>query len=163
MGTTSVLVAAVNGLNTLLAGTAAITALCDVYDGPPIINRSSTVELWVGALGIDQDDDNISFNRKPVTFGGGPAGAGRDEQILIPCAIWAIGGETDAAGVLARRNACDAVFAQVTAALAVNDPLGNPAVFCGGVEVAEGTLRQMQTPDGFAVVLTFFVQVDARI
>jgi hypothetical protein len=160
MGTASVFVAAVNGLNTLLAGTAAITALCTVYDGPPIVDRSSSVELWVGALGVDQDDDNTRFTRRPVTFGGGPAGAGRDEQILIPCAIWSIGGETT---VVDRRNAVDAVFAQVCTALAVNDPLGQPAVFCGGVEVAEGTLRQLQTPDGAAVVLAFFVQVDARI
>jgi hypothetical protein len=160
MGTTSVLIAAVNGLNTLLAGTSAITTLCTVYDGPPIVDRSSDVELWVGALGVDQDDDSITFTRAPVTFGGGPAGAGRDETILIPCAIWAIGGETEPA---TRRAAIDAVFAQVCTALAVPDPLGNPAVFCGGVEVAEGSLRQLQTPDGAAVVLTFTIRVDARI
>lgn len=167
MGTTSILLTSVNALYTTLnvaSVTGAVTPAAVAYDGPPIVDRSSDVELWVSATGLEADDDNTTLARAPKSFGGGPSGALRDELVSVPCAIWAIGGETDQVDVQALRAKVGTLFDAVCARLAAgNGDLGLGAVLCGGVEVREGTLRQIQSPDGYAVVLTFFVQISAQV
>lgn len=167
MGTASVLITSVNALYATLAVAAVtdvVTPPAGVFDGPPIVDRSSPTELWVGATGVDDDDEGVTLQRVPVAFGGGAAGALRDEVVLAQCAIWAIGGETDQAGVQARRTNVGLVFDAVCARLAAGSgDLGLGSVLCGGVEVREGTLRQIQTPDGYACVLTFTVQISAQV
>lgn len=161
MATTSALITVVNALWTQLSGDTAITALCTPYDGPPIVDRSSAVELWVGALGLDADDDSITLTRTLRAFGGGPAGALRDETISIPCAIWSIGGETT---TVERRAQVAAVFAALCTNLSSGSgDLGLTTLLCGGIDVTEGRLRQLQTPDGYAVVLTATLTAQARI
>lgn len=164
MATASILIASVNALYTTLNVAAvqnAVSPACVVFDGPPIIDRSSQYELWVGATGLDPDEELIRLTRVPKAFGGGPSGALRDEVVSAPCAIWAIGGETNPT---ARRTAVGLIFAQVCATLSAGSgDLGLGAVLCGGVEVREGSLRQIQSPDGYACVLTFTVQISAQI
>lgn len=167
MGTTSVLLTSVNALYTTLnvaSVTGAVTPAAVAYDGPPIVDRSSAVELWVGATGLDPDEEVITLQRVPVAFGGGSAGALRDEVVSAPCAIWAIRGENDPTSVQDLRTQVGAVFDAVCARLSAGSgDLGLGAVLCGGVEVREGNLRQIQSPDGFSVVLTFTVQISAQV
>lgn len=162
MATTSALIAVVNALWAQVSADPAILALCTPFDGPPIIDRASApVELWVGSDGTDADDDGITLSRTLRAFGGGPAGALRDETISIPCTIWAIGGETT---TTERRAQIDAVLAALCTNLASGSgDLGLTTLLCGGIDVTEGRLRQIQSPDGYAVVLSLILTAQARI
>lgn len=162
MATTSALITVVNALWTQVSTDPAILAVCQPFDGPPLIDRASApVELWVGSDGLDADDDGITITRTLRAFGGGPAGALRDEAILIPCTIWSIGGETSTAE---RRAQVDAVYAALcTNVSSGSGDLGLTTLLCGGIDVTEGRLRQIQSPDGYAVVLSLTLTAQARI
>jgi hypothetical protein len=130
-----------------------------VRDGPPIINRTPEIEVWIGALGEEGEDTAARHTATWVTMGAGTASQ-REVTVDIPCCVWAIGGETDMR--VRRRTAADVIDA-IDVLLAPPDPLGMAEVLCGGVELALGAVPQIQSQDGAAVPWTFTIRTTARI
>lgn len=160
MGAPDLVADTIDALFDLLDGHASFASYGErlkVYDGPPVIDRTSEIEIWVGATGIESEDDGARYTDRWATMGG--AGQ-RETTIDIPCSVWAIGGEVD---MRTRRRTAGAVLDIIAGILHTSpDPLSQSGLLCGGVEIALGTCRQLQTPDGAAVAWTFTVRATGR-
>lgn len=146
-------------VSTLTTGLSSYGERLVVRDGPPLLDRTPEIEVWIGATGADADDVGAQHRATWATMGAGAASQ-RDVEIDVPCGVWTIGGETDMA--VRRRTAADVLDA-IDALLIPPDPLGLPEVLCGGVELTLGSPRQIQATDGASVAWAFTVHTTARI
>lgn len=125
-----------------------------IFDGPPLKDRASSIELWVGATGIDDDDSGTVTTSDWATLG---QQAERTEYVDVPGAVWVLDGSTD---LRTQRATAYTVLAAADAAVRGTN-LG--LTFVMWAEVNQHILRQVRTGDGVDVVLTFNVRVQTRI
>lgn len=130
-----------------------------VYDGPPTIDRSSEIEVWIGATGLDSDDEGARHRETWATMGAGSASQ-RDVEVDVPGCVWVIGGEVD---MRTRRRTAAAVLGVLDTILTPPDPLSLGQLLCGGVELSAGSCRQIQSTDGASVAWSFTIHTSARI
>jgi hypothetical protein len=120
-----------------------------VYDGPPTTDRSAEIELWVGATGLEPDEEVVVFEQSRADFEGD-----RDETLTIVSAVWVANGTHD---IAAARRLAVAVYAAAAATVRTS------TLAVAGVralDVSDGRLRQGQFTSGVGAVLTFTVTAD---
>ena len=128
-----------------------------VSDGPPVIDRSREIEVWVGATGDETEETVITGAQDWVTFG--DAANDRDEQLDIQNAIW-VYSTTGTAIATARQTAFDVFNAVITAVRGTDlgigplDPVAAPTSW---------ELRQGQYATGPGVRLLFTVHVTGQL
>jgi hypothetical protein len=152
----------IDALFDLLDGHASLASYGDrlkVFDGPPVVDRTTEIEVWIGATGSDSEGDGARISERWATMGAGAASQ-RHVTVDVPCAVWVIGGEVD---MRTRRRTAAQVLDVVAGLLHTVDPLGLAEVLCGGVEISLGVCRQLQTADGAACHWTFTVRATARV
>lgn len=123
-----------------------------IYDGPPTTDRSAEIELWVGATGLDPDEEVIVFNQARVDFEGD-----RDETLTVANAVWVANGNND---ISAARRLAVAVYAACAATVRLST-LAVAGVMALGV--SDGRLRQGQFSSGVGCVLTFTVTAECTL
>lgn len=126
-----------------------------VFLGPPL-DRSAPIEVLIGSWGEAAEDDGTRLSQQWATMGGGGQ---RDKIVVVPWCVWVIGGETE---MRDRLITAGAVFAIIDSLLTVQDPLGLPAVLCGGVEVREAGVWLGQTSTGAAAAIRATATATAR-
>jgi len=117
-----------------------------VFDGPPITDRAAEIELWVGATGLESDEEVIVFNQSRADFDGD-----RDETLTVSNAVWVANGTHD---IAAARRLAVAVYAAAASTVRIST-LGVSGVMA--LDVTDGRLRQGQFDTGVGCVLTFDV------
>lgn len=115
-----------------------------IYDGPPTTDRAAEIELWVGATGLEADEEVIVFNQSRADFDGD-----RDETLTVSSAVWVANGTHD---IAAARRLAVAVYAAAAATVRVST-LAVAGVMA--LDVTDGRLRQGQFDSGVGCVLTF--------
>lgn len=115
-----------------------------IYDGPPITDRAAEIELWVGATGLEADEEVIVFTQQRADFEGD-----RDEVLTIAHAVWVANGTHDISS--ARRLACQVYAA--AAAVVRTSTLSVAGV--QAIDVSDGRLRQGEFDSGVGAVLSF--------
>lgn len=123
-----------------------------IFDGPPITDRAAEIELWVGATGLEADEEVIVFNQERADFEGD-----RDETLTIANAVWVANGTHD---ISAARRLAITVFAAAAATIRTST-LNVSGVF--SIDVSDGRLRQGQFDTGVGAVVTFNVTVTATL
>lgn len=123
-----------------------------IFDGPPTTDRAAEIELWVGATGLDADEEVVVFAQTRADMPGN-----RDEIVTIANAVWVANGSNDIA--TARRLAI-AVYA-ACAATVRESTLGVTGVLALGV--SSGALRQGQFDSGVGCVLSFTVTAECTL
>lgn len=130
---------------------ATLTAYGDrlrIYDGPPITDRAAEIELWVGATGLEADEEVVVFTQQRADFEGD-----RDETLTISHAVWVANGSHDIS--MARRLAVTVYAA--AAAVVRTSTLSVTGV--QAIDVSDGRLRQGEFDSGVGCVLTFTTTV----
>lgn len=123
-----------------------------ISDGPPITDRAREIELWVGASGVEEDEEVIVFTQARADFQ-----ADRDETLTVTNAVWVANGTHD---IAAARRLAITVFAACAAAIRTST-LSIAGVFA--FDVSAGRLRQGQFTSGVGCVLTFDVTVQGTL
>lgn len=135
---------------------AAIVALnTRVYDGPFVTDLAARYRLFVGATGLDEDEDAAVAGELISPHA---ANVARDETVRITCAAWFGDGNTKMP--TARSNARSLMDAAVTY-LRLDPGLGLANVQYGGMD--SWSLRQVQSGEGATAVYIFVVRFVARI
>jgi hypothetical protein len=149
---------AITALVAALGGTASVTALVTVYDGPVITGDTPETAVFVG---YDADPGGPMAAVANWTQAWAALGAQRkDEQFDVLCAIVSWSGDVD---VPTRRAAAVAALQVVgdTLRAAVNIGLGLPQPTIAAFTV--GGLFQEQGPNGLQVRIPFTVTVKTRV
>jgi hypothetical protein len=115
-----------------------------IFDGPPLTDRAAEIELWVGATGLDADEEVVVFTQQRADFAGD-----RDEVLTIAHAVWVANGTHDISS--ARRLACQVYAA--AAAVVRTSTLSVAGV--QAIDVSDGRLRQGEFDSGVGAVLSF--------
>jgi hypothetical protein len=123
-----------------------------IFDGPPVTDRAAEIEVWVGASGVEPDEDVIAITQQRADFDGD-----RDETLTIVNAVWVANGTHD---IAAARRLAITVFAACAAAVR-NSTLSIGGAFA--LDVSDGRLRQGQFESGVGCVLTFTVTVTGAL
>jgi len=123
-----------------------------ISDGPPVTDRAREIELWVGATGVEDDEEVIVFTQTRADFQ-----ADRDETLTITNAVWVANGSHD---IAAARRLAITVFAACAAAIR-NSTLSITGVFA--LDISSGRLRQGQFTSGVGCVLSFDVTVQGSM
>lgn len=128
-----------------------------VFDGPVIADDSLTEAITVGHDGDDESSDVGSFTQDFRTTGG--AGAARDEEITIPCAIIVDSGDVAVSPIRARAFA---IFAQVENVLRGSVQVGQGPAVCY-VNIEGGSCQLVQDEHGAQFRILFTLNVTAVI
>lgn len=128
------------------------------YFGPPVSDRSSPIELYVGADGLADSEADITSTMSWATAGGGDV-AEIDEIIDIPCAVWAKDG--GAVNLRALHTEACAIAAGAVQAIRGAVNLGLAPVMWSMVPAY--SVRLIQSPTGADVFIPFTIQVTARV
>lgn len=120
-----------------------------IYDGPPVTDRASEIELWVGATGTQPEEEVLSGIQDTASYDGQ-----RDETLDVQHAIW-VYSTTGTPISTCRRTAIDVFNAAAAAIRATTLGLSN----VNRVDVVSWQLRQGEYPSGPGCVLTFTVRV----
>ena len=124
-----------------------------VVDGPPILSAAPADFVLVGAN--DEAESTV-----PITQAWAGLGAkARDETGEIPCAVVSQSGSTN---IKTHRDRCLTILGELETAL-VADPTLSGAVASGWLLVSEGSLTQVQTPNGARASINFSVFYKARL
>lgn len=115
-----------------------------IHDGPPITDRAAEIELWVGATGLDEDEEVIVFAQQRADMEGD-----RDETLTVANAVWVANGTHD---ISAARRLAVAVYAAAATTIRTST-LSVTGV--GALDIADGRLRQGQFTSGVGAVVTF--------
>ena len=115
-----------------------------IYDGPPTTDRAAEIELWVGATGLDADEEVVVFAQQRADFEGD-----RDETLTMAHAVWVANGSHD---ISAARRLAVAVYA-AAAAVVRTSTLSVTGV--QALDISDGRLRQGEFVSGVGVVLSF--------
>jgi hypothetical protein len=104
-----------------------------IFDGPPLTDRAAEIELWVGATGLDADEEVVVFTQQRADFDGD----------------WVANGTHD---ISAARRLAVTVYA-AAAAVVRTSTLAVAGV--QALDISDGRLRQGQFDSGVGCVLTF--------
>lgn len=115
-----------------------------IFDGPPVTDRAAEIELWVGATGLEADEEVIVFTQQRSDLDGD-----RDAAITISHAVWVANGSHD---ISTARRLAVAVYAAAAATVRTST-LGVTGV--QAIDVSEGRLRQGSFDTGVGCVVTF--------
>jgi hypothetical protein len=115
-----------------------------IFDGPPTTDRAAEIEIWVGATGLDADEEVVVFTQRRADFEGD-----RDETLSISHAVWVANGSHD---IAAARRLAVAVYAAAAATVRTST-LSVAGV--QAIDVSDGRLRQGEFDTGVGCVLTF--------
>jgi hypothetical protein len=115
-----------------------------IFDGPPLTDRAAEIELWVGATGLDDDEEVVVFAQHRADFDGD-----RDEVLTMAHAVWVANGAHD---ISTARRLAVAVYA-AAAAVVRTSTLAVTGV--QALDVSDGRLRQGQFESGVGCVLSF--------
>lgn len=115
-----------------------------IFDGPPLTDRAAEIELWVGATGLDADEEVVVFNQSRADFEGD-----RDETLTIAHAVWVANGSHD---ISAARRLAVTVYAAAAATVRTST-LSVAGV--QAIDVSDGRLRQGEFDSGVGAVLSF--------
>jgi hypothetical protein len=127
-----------------------------ISDGPPVIDRSAEIELWVGATGLESEETVVTGTQDWVTLG--DAADDRDESMDVTNAIWVAAGSTD---IKTARRLAITVFSAAAAAVRGSN-LGINALD-PTVQVVSWELHQGQFSSGVGAVLTFVVRATGQL
>lgn len=128
-----------------------------VSDGPPVIDRSREIEVWVGATGDENEETVMSGTQDWATFG--DAANDRDEQVDIQNTIW-VYSTTGNAIATVRQTAFDVFNAAITAVRGTDlgvGPLDATAA------PTSWELRQGQYSTGPGVRLLFTIHLTGQL
>ena len=126
---------------------ATLTAYGDrlrIFDGPPLTDRAAEIELWVGATGLDADEEVVVFAQNRADFDGD-----RDETVTMAHAVWVANGSHD---ISAARRLAVTIYA-AAAAVVRTSTLSITGV--QAIDVSNGALRQGEFDSGVGCVLSF--------
>jgi hypothetical protein len=115
-----------------------------IFDGPPLTDRAAEIELWVGATGLEEDEEVVVFAQQRADFEGD-----RDEVLTMAHAIWVANGTHD---ISAARRLAVVVYA-AAAAVVRTSTLAVAGV--QAIDISDGRLRQGQFDTGVGCVLSF--------
>lgn len=115
-----------------------------IFDGPPLTDRTAEIELWVGATGLEADEEVIVFAQQRADFEGD-----RDEVLTIAHAVWVANGSHD---ISAARRLAVVVYAAAAATVRTST-LSVAGV--QAIDVSDGRLRQGEFDSGVGCVLSF--------
>lgn len=117
-----------------------------ISDGPPLTDRAAEIEIWVGATGLESDEEVVVFNQTRADFAGN-----RDETLTVANAVWVANGSHD---IAAARRLAVVVYAAAAATIRTST-LAVAGVMA--LDVSDGRLRQGQFDTGVGAVLSFNV------
>lgn len=126
-----------------------------IYDGPPTTDRAAEIELWVGANGVEAEEEVVTGTQDWAAFN---QSDDRDETIDVVNAIWVANGSHDIKG--ARRLAFQILDA---AAGAVRGSALGIAAAYPATQVVSWSLRQGEYTSGVGAVITFTVRVTGQL
>lgn len=115
-----------------------------IFDGPPLTDRAAEIEIWVGATGLEADEEVVVFTQQRADFDGD-----RDETVTISHAVWVANGTHD---ISAARRLAVAVYAAAAATVRTST-LSVAGV--QAIDVSDGRLRQGEFDSGVGCVLSF--------
>lgn len=159
MSTQSILNSAVTTLVSTWRADTTLAALVTagtlrIFDGPAVDDRTSLVELWVGARGDDEDDAVRLDTYDWETLG--QAGL-ITEVVQVDCVIWAADGTTDIATLRAN---CQTVFDAAAGAVRGGNLGLAQVMWC---LARPGVAHAAQTEDGAEVLWPFTVQIRSQL
>jgi hypothetical protein len=123
-----------------------------IYDGPPVTDRSAEIEIWVGATGLEAEEEVIVFTQNRADFEGD-----RDETVTISSAVWVADGTNN---ISAARRLAVAVYAACAATIRVST-LSVAGVVA--LDVSAGRLRQGRYPTGVGAVVAFDITATCHL
>jgi hypothetical protein len=128
------------------------------FFGPPVSDRASPIELYVGSDGLPDSEAEITASLSWATSGGGDV-AEIDEIIDIPCAVWAKDG--GAVNLPALHTEAAAIAAAAVQAIRGAVNLGLAPVMWS--MVPGYSIRLVQSTTGADVFIPFTIQVHTRV